>query len=323
MKILKLSLIVFIFISITACNNRTKKQDSNGEELAGTITISGAFALYPMTTLWAEEFQQIHPKVRIDISAGGAGKGMTDALSGIVDLGMFSRGITPEEKAKGVWWIAVTKDAVLPTINSNALYLDTIKKQGLKKEKFEKLFINWEIKSWQELLNFETTEKTNINIYTRADACGAAQMWGEYLGKNQESLMGVGIYGDPGMADAVKNDVNGIGYNNIIYIYDITTRLKHPGLEVIPIDLNENGIIDEEENFYNSLDEVMTAIKDEKYPSPPARELYFVAREKPKSKVVIEFLRWIITNGQEYVNEGGYVQLSNDKLSAELIKLKD
>ena len=257
MKVLKSFTIISMLLVISSCNyNNTKEAQSNGEELKGTITISGAFALYPMTTIWAEEFKKIHPKVRIDISAGGAGKGMTDALSGIVDLGMFSRGITNEEKAKGVWWIAVAKDAVLPTINSNSLYLEAIKKQGLTKEKFSKLFINWEIKTWQELLNLESAEKTNINIYTRADACGAAQMWGEYLGKNQESLMGIGIYGDPGMADAVRTDPFGIGYNNIIYIYDVTTRQKHPGLEVIPIDIDENGIIDDEERFYGSLDEI-------------------------------------------------------------------
>lgn len=50
-------------------------------ELQGEIQLSGAFALYPMAVKWAEEFRKIHPKVRIDISAGGAGKGITDALA--------------------------------------------------------------------------------------------------------------------------------------------------------------------------------------------------------------------------------------------------
>ena len=57
-------------------------------ELKGEIQLSGAFALYPMAVKWAEEFRKIHPKVRIDISAGGAGKGITDALAKVVDLGM-------------------------------------------------------------------------------------------------------------------------------------------------------------------------------------------------------------------------------------------
>ncbi len=323
MKTIKFTFILFASIILCSCNIKSRNDNTSktGNELKGTITISGAFALYPMTARWAEEFQKIHPKVRIDISAGGAGKGMTDALSGIVDLGMFSRGITEAEKEKGVWWIAVTKDAVLPTINSKSEHLQYIKKHGLTRNKFEKLFISRDIKTWKDLLNDNSSEHTNINVYTRADACGAAQMWGEYLGKDQESLIGVGIYGDPGMADAVKSDVNGIGYNNIIYIYDITTRKKHSGLDVIPLDLNENGTIDDDEQFYDSLDDIMLAIKEEKFPSPPARELYFVAKEKPTNKIVTEFLKWIVTSGQIFVKEGGYVELSEEKLNQELSKL--
>ncbi len=321
-----LLIITAIFcITLIACNNRTKNESQSisnnaSEELKGTITISGAFALYPMTAKWAEEFRKIHPKVRINISAGGAGKGMTDALSGIVDLGMFSRGISDVEKAKGVWWISVTKDAVLPTINSNSPVIDKIRKRGITRDEFIQLFITREIKSWNELFN-DQEETSNINVYTRSDACGAAQMWGLFLGKNQESLVGIGIYGDPGMADAVKSDIHGIGYNNIIYAYDIKTRHKHPGIEIIPIDLNENGQIDDHEKIYNNLDDIMNAIKEEKFPSPPARELYFVSKGKPQQKEIIEFLKWIITDGQNYVKEGGYVQLPNQKLEKEINKL--
>ena len=62
-----------------------------GDGLNGTLTISGAWALYPMMIRWSEEFQRIHPEVRFDISAGGAGKGMADAIGGAVDIGMVSR----------------------------------------------------------------------------------------------------------------------------------------------------------------------------------------------------------------------------------------
>jgi len=53
---------------------------SGQEKITGQISISGAFALYPMTVKWSEEFRKINPDVRIDISAGGAGKGIADAL---------------------------------------------------------------------------------------------------------------------------------------------------------------------------------------------------------------------------------------------------
>jgi len=236
---------------------------------------------------------------------------MTDALSGMVDLGMFSRGITEVEKEKGVWWIAVAQDAVLPTMNANCYFADNVHKQGFTRQNFEDIFIHEKIVSWDKWSEGSLANDLSMNVYTRSDACGAAQMWAEYLGENQEDLIGTGIYGDPGMADAVKNDPKGIAYNNVIYVYDINTRKKHPGLDVIPIDLNENGIIDPDEKFYNKLDDINIAIQTGKYPSPPARDLYFVSNGKPKRKVVKEFLRWIVTDGQEYVEDAGYVKLSD------------
>ena len=59
---------------------------AQSKELKGQISLSGAFALYPLAVKWAEEFKKIHPKVKIDISGGGAGKGITDALVKVVDL---------------------------------------------------------------------------------------------------------------------------------------------------------------------------------------------------------------------------------------------
>ena len=70
-----------------------------------------------MMVKWGEEFRKVHPKVRIDISAGGAGKGIADALAGLVDVGMVSREITPEEVKRGAFPIPVVKDAVFPTMN--------------------------------------------------------------------------------------------------------------------------------------------------------------------------------------------------------------
>ena len=54
------------------------------EKSTGQISISGAFALYPMVIRWADEYKKINPGIRFDISAGGAGKGISDALNNMV-----------------------------------------------------------------------------------------------------------------------------------------------------------------------------------------------------------------------------------------------
>ncbi|NCD43325.1 MAG: PstS family phosphate ABC transporter substrate-binding protein, partial [Bacteroidia bacterium] len=255
-----------------------------------------------------------------NISAGGAGKGMADALSEMVDLGMFSREVMPEEKAKGAWYIAVARDAVLPTLNKSNPYLSRIQQRGVTQAQFKALFIDNSLRCWDEF--FGEKCKTPVNLYTRSDACGAAAMWAAYLHSDQEELAGTGVFGDPGLADAVKNDIYGIGFNNVVYIYDLQTRQKYPGLEVIPLDLNDDGIISAEENFYSTVDDMAGAIESGIYPSPPARDLYFVAHGKPTKAATLKFIKWILTAGQKYVCDAGYVSLSEEKLSDEMQKIR-
>lgn len=322
MKTINNSLIVAaLVLSAFSCHKKAaEKTQADQQKLKGTISISGAFALYPLANVWAEEFSRIHPGVRFNISAGGAGKGMADALAGAVDLGMFSREITPQETEKGAWGVAVAKDAVLPTINSGNPELKALKEKGLTRETFRKIFITGEIKTWGKALGNKNPEK--ISLYTRSDAAGAAATWAKFLGaEGQEELNGIGVFGDPGLADAVKNDRLGIGFNNVIYVYDLNTRGKYTGLEVIPIDVNGNRIIDEEENFYDNIDEITHAIGTGKYPSPPARELYFVANGKPEKAVVAEFLKWVLGEGQKFNDEAGYIRLPEARTKDELAKL--
>lgn len=315
MKKITVILLIFtiLFFGMVNCfSDKTKDK---------TITISGAFASYPLVVKWAEEYQKINPDVTFNISAGGAGKGMTDALAKTVDLGMFSKSISQEEIDKGCWFVGMAIDAVVPTINSNNPYKSLILKRGLTNEEFINIFINEKYKSWNEVLGINGN--ISINIYTRSDACGAADTWAAYLGKKkQEDLKGTAIYGDPGLADVVAKDINGIGFNNICYVYDIKTGLKRPNIEVIPIDINNNGKVDIEEEFYDNFENILNAIKIGVYPSPPSRELYLVSNNKPEKEVVIDFLKWCLTDGQKYVTEAGYVQLKDEKINFYLKSLK-
>jgi len=289
-------------------------------DLKGNISISGAFALYPLTVKWAEEFRKIHPDVKFDISAGGAGKGMTDALTKMVDIGLVSREINPEETKKGAFGIAVTKDAVVPTISAVNPNIKEILATGLDRDAAINIFITGKTKTWGQAIG--TKSVVPIRIYTRSDACGAGETWAKYLGKKQEDLLGVGVFGDPGLAQAVTKDPSGIAYNNIGYAYDAKTKKPNPGIKVLPLDINNNGKVDPDEDFYNTMDDIVNAIASGKYPSPPARDLYFVTSGKPVKKELVEFIKWSLTEGQKYVFESGYINLSKEKLEAGLEKIK-
>lgn len=288
-------------------------------KLKGNITITGAFALYPLAVKWAEEFRKIHPDVRIDVSAGGAGKGITDVLSSVSDIGLLSRELNPEEIKKGAFPITVTKDAVVPTVSTKNPILFDLLVKGIKKEALNDLFIEGKYKYWQEATGIKT--KMPVHVYTRSDAAGAAETWAKYFGKKQEDLLGIGVYGDPGQAQAIKKDPSAIGFSNIVYVYDLKTKEQTNGLIVLPIDLNNNGKIDTYENFYRRMDDLIAAIAAGKYPSPPARDLFFVTKGKPANPVVLEFIKYVLTEGQQYVHDSGYISLTNEKLRSELLKI--
>ncbi|MGZ7066583.1 MAG: PstS family phosphate ABC transporter substrate-binding protein [Candidatus Aminicenantales bacterium] len=281
------------------------------DELRGSLSLSGAWALYPLALKWAEEFQKLHPGVRVDVQAGGAGKGIADVLAGSVDIGMVSRDINPAETDKGALAVAVAKDAVVATLNRRNPRLADILRRGLKKEEFAAIWITKAVTSWEELLGLPG--KTPIRVYTRSDACGAAETWATYLGKRQEDLTGVGVYGDPGVAEAVRRDVLGIGFNNINFAYDAKTKRPVDGIEICPIDLDGNGRLDPGEQVYATRDDIVKAIAGNIYPSPPARELYFVLKGKPKSALLAEFLTWVLTSGQAYAPEMGYLQIPKER----------
>ena len=315
MKISKISFVaVLILLSVNATTTKVGAQD-----LKGNISISGAFALYPITVKWAEEFKKINPNVKIDIQAGGAGKGITDVLSKVTDIGLVSRDLNAAEYKKGAFAVAVTKDAVIPTLSASSPYRKVLYEKGVKKDAFNHIFITGKYKTWNTL-GFKS--EAPIHVYTRSDASGAAETWAKYFNKKQEDLQGVAVFGDPGLAQAVKRDPSGLGFNNIVYIYDAKTNKPTNGVVPVPIDLNNNGKLDPDENFYDDVDQLIAAIVAGKYPSPPARDLYFVTVGKPKNPIVKEFIKYILTDGQKFVQEAGYIKFSKEKIAKELEKVK-
>lgn len=317
---------MFRFVSLlaalglmAACGGAQPAAPASGAEPV-TISVSGAFALFPMMTVWADEYMKENPHVQFDLQAGGAGKGMTDVLAGAVDVAMVSRAIRPEEQQQGAFGVPVTIDAVVGTFNANNPYLDEILKQGITPEKAGQIWLTGEIKTWGDLLGNGSAEP--INVYTRSDAAGAAEMWARYSGgAAQEELLGTAVNADPGLAEAVRQDPLGVGYNNIGFAYDLGTGQPVDGLRVLPLDLNGDGQISAEEDVYAAKAEVASAIATRDFPFPPARELYLVTKGAP-SPAVASLIQWILTQGQDYVTAAGYVKLDDASLQAaqELLK---
>jgi phosphate transport system substrate-binding protein len=313
----KLVALAILILLLSGCR-QPAGQPATGE-LSGTITVSGAFALYPMMVRWGEEFHTLHPAVQFDVSAGGAGKGMTDVLSGAVDIGMVSRSIHQSETDQGAFWVAVTMDAVLPTISADNPYLAQIQASGVTSPTLAAIWTG-QLTTWGQVIG-DPAVTDAIHVYTRSDACGAAETWGAYLGGlQQEDLQGVAVNGDPGLATAVTQDPLGIGYNNLNFAYDAASGAPVAGLQIAPLDLDADGQVDAAESFYAAKADVVAAITDGRYPRPPARPLNLVTRDAPTG-LTRTFIEWVLTGGQAFVEETGYVPLTQEQLQEQLGKL--
>lgn len=312
-KLLSMFMLVAVAISISC------KQAQTGSK---QINFSGAFALYPLNLKWSEAYKKSHPDIIFNIQPGGAGKGLTDVLSGNTDVGMFSREISDNELNKGVWYIALAKDAVFATINTNNPFRDSLNKRGLTANELKNIFINSKPATWEELLGIKSKTQHKINVYTRSDASGAAESWAAFFNVRQDNLKGVGMMGDPGIADAVKKDANGIGFNNPQYIFDMQSGNKISGLEILPLDVNNNAKADSVESFYTDLAAVENAVLKGNYPSPPVRDLYFVCKQKPTNQIILDYFKWVLTDGQQLIKNAGYVPLPDDIIQEQLKKLE-
>lgn len=269
------------------------------EGLKGSLTLSGAWAVYPTAVVWAEAFQKIHPKVRIDISAGGAGKGAADAISGLVDIGMVSRDPDPAELAKDMEAVYILKDAVYPVVSEKNFFLKDLLKMGMKKQTLSDIYIAGTVASWDQIVR--TGGNKPIHIFTRSDSSGAAACWAEFLGKKQEDLRGVGVYGDPGLLEAAKRDPVGIGYSNFGYVFTKEGPLL-PGIKLVPIDTDNNGVADADE-IYSNRAEAIAAIEAGRY--PVTRKNYFFVRKNP-NLLIKEFIRFVLSDeGAKIVHEVG------------------
>lgn len=271
--------------------------DAAEKQPSGTVTLSGAWAIYPTAVAWADEFQKKYPLVKVDVSAGGAGKGAADAIAGLVDIGMVSRDPDPSELAKGVVAVYILHDAVFPVVSDKNPMVAKLRTHGVKKDAWTRLYVTGAVTTWGGLIG--TDESKPIHLYTRSDSCGAAASWAAYLGKKQEDLRGVGVYSDPGILDAARKDPVGIGYANFSYVFTREGTVV-PGAVLVPIDSNENGNADPDE-VYDTRESAINAIRAGRYPA--TRKNYFFVKGKPQG-LVKQFIEFALSEeGTVIVNQ--------------------
>jgi phosphate transport system substrate-binding protein len=292
---LVLVLLAGLFIALAGCSDNQGSQTTEGDGLSGSFNIIGSNTVTPLSTVWAEDFMNIHPKVSIAVSGPGSGAGIAALINGTTDICQASRTIKQAEidsaKANGIepYETQVATDALSVVVNpANPVSELTIAQlSGIYTGK---------ITNWSEVggndaaivvLSRDTNSGTHVFFKEHV-----VQMQG--LASEDKSLE----YGpkvlylpstEEGVSEVAKN-VNAIFYPGLGYVTDAVKPLA------IKKTADDPGV----------LPSVATAL-DGTYPI--ARPLLYYTDGAPGG-VIKAFIDYCLSDeGQARVTEVGYVPL--------------
>jgi phosphate transport system substrate-binding protein len=278
----------------------------------GKVIITGSRFTYPLLEKWISEFKKQYPDVPFRIIARGGPH--VDSANLIINAHVLK----PEEIRAGYKVVNISKYSLLPVTNSKNPGLKDWAVNGIKEKQFKKLFFE----KVDPLAPKKEEKKENNGaykpvLYTRLEKACAPTTFARNFGFEQADILGKQIGGDDKyLITAIERDTNGLTYNNLGMIYDLSTRKIKTGLAILPLDLNGNGKLDTDENFYASLDEVIDRLEKKKYSEIVTEyvNISYPATVDDSNKNLVLFLNWILENGQQYNHEFGFLNFEKEKL---------
>ena len=93
-----LFLIISVLLMLTACANRPSPSPGTPTQTAFEyLENKGSDTIVNLALAWAERYQALFPQVRISVTGGGSGTGITALVNGTVDIANASREMKESE----------------------------------------------------------------------------------------------------------------------------------------------------------------------------------------------------------------------------------
>lgn len=93
------------------------------------------------------------------------------------------------------------------------------------------------------------------------------------------------------------------------------------GIELVPFDVNKNGQIDGFEDSYKTYSDINRSVWLGKYPRVLFNEIRVLSDSKPVDKASVDFMEWLVTEGQTAIYEAGISDLINYERSTALARI--
>lgn len=287
---------VMLLIAISACALKGMGQQSNQPHV---VRVTGARFAYPLLQNWIDRFSKEHPDIQVIIeSRGSADPSQYDVL-----LEAFEH---PDEVRQQREYVYIARYAVLPIANSRSQFAAVYREKGLNKDLISGIFFHDLFADKSEL-----EIKAPFTVYTRLQKAGVPIIFSSYFGYEQKDIRGKSIAGaDEHLIKALLRDTTGISYAPLSLVYSHTSGKPLDGIDVLPVDLNGNGRVSDEEKFYEDLPSVIAHLEKgtpTNLQNIPIAYLHFSVDKKTASPEVLRFLTWLINNGVSDLHSFGYL----------------
>ena len=246
------------------------------------ITVKGSDTMVILAQKWAELYMKSNSAVTIQVTGGGSGVGITALINGTTDIANSSRPMkqTEIEKLKARYntlgvQIPCAKDGITIFLN------EANKVQELSIKQLSDIY-KGKIRNWNEVGGNDA----EIRLYGRENSSGTYTYFHDEVVKADYATNVQSLPGTAAVVNAVKKDVNGIGYGGAAYAQGV----KHA---MVKMDTGSPAYLPTAENVA-------------KGEYPITRYLYMYMRNKPTGETK-KFIDWILSKeGQMVVTEVGY-----------------
>jgi phosphate transport system substrate-binding protein len=315
---------------------------------ADRIQLNGAGATfpYPIYSKWFDEYHKLHPEIEINYQSIGSGGGIKQVTDNTVDFGATDGPMTDDQlkefqakRGATALHFPTILGADVPTYNIAGVT------QELKftPEALAGIFLG-RITKWNDPELTKANPGVNlpgsdIVVAHRADGSGTSYIWTDYLSKISQEWkdkvgrgtsvnwpVGLGGKGNEGVAGLVKETPNSIGYVELIYAiqnhlgYGI---VKNSSGNFVKADLASvtaaaAGAADQMPDDFRVS--ITNAPGKNAYPISSFTWLLVPAKieDAQKKKVLTDFLRWMMADGQKFAEGLAYAQLPKPVVSKEM-----
>lgn len=296
---------IFAFVlalsALTTFGQSNISQAEGKRELTSqkVVVVTGVRFSYDLVEKWIDDYSRINPSVQIVVEARGSkDPDKYDILAEIYEH--------PSEIKDTRAYVTIGRYAVFPVATSNSLFARTYALQGLTKQHIVQIFFHDLFADKEE----QKPIKASYTVYTRLQKAGVPMVFSKYFGFQQKDIKGNGIAGaDTHLIKALLLDSTGLTYLPTPLLFQRNGKPRD-GLTIIPVDLNGNGKISDDEKFVNEFESVIEKLEGAAagdIKNIPIDYLHLSVDKHNASPEAIDFLKWVNENGQKDLHAFGFL----------------